>query len=93
MVGFYEFIEDCSEVSEVKDIISAVYPNPTNGITKIEAKNLQTISIFNILGEMIFDAVVTGDSFEYDFSNHEAGVYFLKVETTSGVETKRVVLI
>ena len=93
MVGFYEFIEDCSEVSEVKDIISAVYPNPTNGTTKIEAKNLQTISIFNILGEMIFDAVVTGDSFEYDFSNQEAGVYFIKVETEEGVETKRVVII
>ena len=92
--GFYEFIEaEPQAVSEVENVISAVYPNPTHGVTKIEAKNLQTISIFNTLGEVIFDTFVTGDIFEYDFSNQEAGVYFIKVETDKGVETKRVTVI
>ena len=92
--GFYEFIEaEPQAVTEVENVISAVYPNPTHGVTKIEAENLQTISIFNTLGEVIFDTFVTGDSFEYDFSNHEAGVYSIKVETGKGVETKRVVVI
>jgi hypothetical protein len=92
--GFYEFIEaEPQAVSEVEDAISAVYPNPTNGVTIIEAKNLQTISVFNTLGQVIFDTFVTGDIFEYDFSNQEAGMYFIKVETEKGVETKRVVVI
>ena len=92
--GFYEFIEaEPTAVSETDNIISAVYPNPTKGATKIEAKNLQTISIFNSLGEVIFDTFVTGDIFEYDFSNQESGVYFIKVETGKGVETKRVTVI
>ena len=92
--GFYEFIEaEPQAVSEVANVISAVYPNPTNGVTIIEAKNLQTVSIFNALGQVIFNTFVTGDIFEYDFSNQEAGMYFIKVETEKGVETKRVVVI
>lgn len=92
--GFYEFIEaEPQAVSEVGDVISEVYPNPTKGVVKIETENLQTISVFNALGQLIFDTFVTGDSFEYDFSNQEAGVYFIKVETEKGVETKRVVVI
>ena len=92
--GFYEFIEaEPQAVTEVKNVISSVYPNPTHGVTKIEAKNLQTISIFNTLGEVIFDTFVTGDIFEYDFSNLEAGIYFIKVETEKGVETKIVTVL
>ena len=90
--GFYEFIEaEPQAVSEVEDAISAVYPNPTNGAVKIEAKGIKNISIFNSLGQIIFENAVRGDVFEYDFSGQEAGVYFIKVETEKGVETKRIV--
>ena len=92
--GFYEFIEaEPQAVSEVENVISAVYPNPTHGVTKIEAKNLQNISIFNTLGEVIFDTFVTGDIFEYDFSNQETGVYFIKVETADGIEIKKITVL
>lgn len=90
LTGFYEFIEDCSAVSEAENIVSAVYPNPTSGIVKIEAEGIENISIFNILGEKVFEASVGGDSYEYDFSDNASGVYFVKVETSKGVETKRV---
>ena len=89
--GFYEFIEaEPTAVSEVENVISAVYPNPTSGIVKIEAENIQNISIFNVLGEKVFETTASGDAFEYDFGNNASGVYFVKVETTKGVETKRV---
>ena len=90
LVGFYEIIEDCSAVSEAENIISAVYPNPTSGIVKIEAENIESISVFNILGEKMFETTASGDAFEYDFRNNASGVYFVKVETVKGVETKRV---
>ncbi|MBQ7532072.1 MAG: leucine-rich repeat domain-containing protein [Bacteroidales bacterium] len=90
LVGFYEFIEDCSAVSEAESIVSAVYPNPTSGIVKIEAENIQNISIFNAIGEKMLETTASGDNFEYNFSNNASGVYFVKVETVKGVETKRV---
>ena len=92
--GFYEFIEaEPQAVSEVENVISAVYPNPTKGIVKVEAENIKNISIFNTLGEIIFETSANSDAFEYDFSNNEAGLYFIKVETTNGVETKRVTVL
>ena len=92
--GFYEFIEaEPQAVTEVENVISAVYPNPTKGVVKIEAENINSISIFNSLGQMIFENAVSGDAFEYDFSGNEAGVYFIKVETINGVDTKRVTVL
>ena len=92
--GFYEFIEaEPTAVSEVENVISAVYPNPTKGAVKIEAEGIKNISIINSLGQIIIENAVNGDTFEYDFSGNEAGVYFIKVETVKGVETKRVTVL
>jgi len=88
--GFNEFIEDCTAVSEISDIVTAVYPNPTNGMIKIEAENMKNISIFNMLGERVFEGTAYGDTFEYDFSHQRAGVYLIKVETMKGIETMKV---
>ena len=90
MVGFYEFIEDCSAIAEVEPVVTAVYPNPTYGLVKIEAENIQSVSIFNTLGQKVFESSADGDVFEYDFSHQSAGVYLIKVETAKGIETRRV---
>ena len=98
--GFYEFIEaEPTAVSEVGNVISAVYPNPTNGVVKIEAKDVKNVSIFNSLGQLVetsqygVHTTTSGDVFEYDFSNQKAGVYFITVETVKGIETKRVTVL
>lgn len=89
--GFYEFIEaEPTAVSEAESVVLTVYPNPTKGITRIEAENIQNISIFNSLGAKVFESPASGGAFEYDFSPHAAGTYFIKVETTKGVVTKQV---
>ncbi len=93
MVGFYEFVEDCTAVSEGEAVVTAVYPNPTYGKVTIEAEDIQNILIFNINGEKVFESPVNGGTYEYDFSNQAAGVYVIKVETTKGVETKRVTVL
>ena len=90
MVGFYEFIEDCSAIAEVEPIVTAVYPNPTYGKVKIEGEDIQSVTIFNILGEKVFEGSANGDAFEYDFSNQSAGLYLIKVETAKGIESTRV---
>ena len=97
--GFYEFIEaEPQAVSEVENVISAVYPNPTKGAVKIEAENIKNVSVFNSLGQLVemsqcgVSNTANKDIFEYDFSHHEAGVYFIKVETEKGLETKSLVV-
>lgn len=88
--GFNEFIEDCTAIAEANGIVTAVYPNPTEGMIKIEAENMKNISFFNLLGEIVFESSANGDTFEYDFSHQTAGMYFIKVETEKGIETMKV---
>ena len=84
MVGFYEFIEDCTAITEVGDVTARVYPNPTQGMVTIEAEGIQSVSIFNAQGQKVYEASASGDVFEYDLSQLKAGVYLIKVETTKG---------
>ena len=93
MNGFNEFIEDCTAVSEANGVGTAVYPNPTYGKVRIEAENIQSISIFNLLGEKVYESTTCGDVFEYNFSQQKAGMYLIKVETAKGVETKQVTVL
>ena len=88
--GFYEFIEDCTAIAEAETISPAVYPNPTYGKVKIEAENIQKVTVFNILGEKVFETSADGDAFDYDFGKQSAGLYLIKVETAKGVKTTRV---
>ena len=92
--GFYQFIEaEPTAVAEAENTVSAVYPNPTIGITRIEAENIKNISIFDLRGAKVYEVSASGNAFEYDFSQHDAGVYLIKVETAKGVETKRVTVL
>ena len=67
----------------------SVYPNPTSGIIKIESENLKNISVFNAIGQKIFESEASGDSFEYNF-NGATGIYLIKIETSKGTEIKRI---
>lgn len=78
--------------SVVTPVLASVYPNPTTGNVKIEAEGLQFISIFNTLGQLIYDSSVKGDVFECDLDCYETGIYFIRVETTIGITTKKILL-
>lgn len=89
---FSEIIEDCGHeaVSELDEDPVSVFPNPTSGVVKIEAEGVENVKVYNALGEMVFEASIAGDSFEYDFDGRANGVYLIKVETRDGVVMKRI---
>ena len=92
--GFYEFIEaEPTMVSETEPVVLSVYPNPAMGVVKIEAKDIKNINIFNLQGAKVYETSASGDAFDYDFSRQASGIYFIKVETLKGVETKRVTVL
>ena len=85
--------ENGASVGEINNGISVVvYPNPTNGMVKIEAEGIKSISVFNLIGQQILNGQAIDNEFEIDLSGHEAGVYLIRIETTNGITTKRVVL-
>ena len=89
---FPTIIDDCNKVPELDEQKATVYPNPTNGTLKIEAENMEGISIYNVLGEKLYEASSSGNALEYDFSSHEVGIYLVRIQTEEGMVTKRVVV-
>ncbi len=63
-----------------------VYPNPTNGLIKLDIGDIypSKISIKNILGEEIYLNSVIPNDLTLDLKGQKPGVYFLLGESTSG---------
>ena len=89
---FTTIIDDCNSVPELDGTMATVYPNPTSGTLEIKAENIEAISIYNMLGEMLFETSTSGNRFKYDFSPHNVGVYLVRIQTGKGTVTKRVVV-
>ena len=77
-------------IGENNEALASVYPNPTNDQIKIEAGDLKHIIISNMLGQTIYEGNACGDEVNYDFSEHETGIYLIRIETASGVVVKKV---
>ena len=90
--NFPNIVEDCTTVSEDNENTVSIYPNPTYGAISIEAEGLQHINVYTILGQLVESRQADGEVFELDLSSHEAGIYLIRIETASGIATKRVAL-
>lgn len=80
-----EFLEPAS-ISEIKSSGTlSVYPNPGNGKFKIQMDNGQLsidnyqLSIYNVLGEKIFQSEIKNLKTEIDISHQPNGIYIIRV--------------
>ena len=70
-----------------------IYPNPSSDFIYINSKDNDdyTISLFNILGELIIDKKINLQ--QLNLSNLPNGQYFLKIESESGIINERILKI
>ena len=74
-----------------------MYPNPATDKIII-AKNNELIdetavSIYNINGELIMKNIIQNQNkLEMNVSSLSKGIYFLKIQTKSGIESKKLVI-
>ena len=67
--------------------VVAVYPNPVMDKLTVKAENLQSVEIYNLVGQR----VVTSSASVIDFGDLNDGVYFVRVTADGKTITKRVV--
>jgi len=75
-----------------------VFPNPSNGVLTFtmdqNVANSATVNVLNAIGEVVFSKELTivenGNTIELE--DIPAGMYFLKITTENGVDTKRFTL-
>ena len=71
-----------------------LYPNPaTNRVTISSSETIQQITIFNFLGEQVYQQKVTNQTkVNVAISDVNSGMYLVQIITTGGMTTKKLVV-
>ena len=74
-------------------INAKLYPNPTTGNLKIEAASIKTVSVFNLVGQKVYEDNINANECVINMKDYGMGVYMVKIQTESGVTTQKVSVI
>ena len=68
--------------SKIKSADFNIYPNPSTGKFYIESSKstIKHISVYNLLGEMVFESKVNHKTKEVDIQNRSKGIYILRLD-------------
>ena len=80
-------------VNEVDGKDVSVFPNPTTNRFTVEGEGLNHVSVYNTLGQMVYDMDCHGESVDITLDNVETGIYMVRVATAKGIVTKRITVI
>ncbi|MCC6180517.1 MAG: T9SS type A sorting domain-containing protein [Bacteroidia bacterium] len=82
--------------SQNKTINYILYPNPSKNVLNIELDNLlnddKTVTIANILGEVVLTETSSGNKFSINTSNLKSGVYFITVTNQGKQSTQKIII-
>jgi hypothetical protein len=76
-----------SDVSENEEEVVSLYPNPVKDRLMVKAENLQSVEIYNLVGQQVL--VSTSDIVDMGALNQ--GIYFVRINADGKTVTKRVV--
>lgn len=70
-----------------------VYPNPTSEKVNIECTGMTRVSVFNTLGQMVYNAEVDTDKVTINTESLPAGSYLVRITTAEGSIAKHLTII
>ena len=73
---------ECTEGIEEIDHVLNLYPNPADDFITIKGKNLDTVSIFNALGQKVDEFKADGNELSFSTAKYSNGIYFIKAGET-----------
>lgn len=90
---FVHFYYSIDGVNETGDNGISIYPNPTSGVLNVEASMMQSVAVYNMLGQQVFEMSVSGDATSINLSGLGSGMFMVMVKTIDGVVTKKISII
>lgn len=61
-----------------------MYPNPSNGIFRVEALDNNIVKVFNAQGRLVLEFTESG-SFDLDLRNRPQGTYMIQLQNQKAV--------
>ena len=80
-------------IDEAESSDVSVYPNPTKDVFTVEGEGLQQVTVYNAVGQKVYEAQCDGNSAVINMSNAQSGIYMVQVATENGNITKRITVI
>ena len=93
-------INPITGIGEITNDELRIFPNPTDGVLHVETQciaSLQDVEIFDMMGRMVytvktrFIASPQDGTTTIDLSNLPTGMYFIRIQTETGVVVRKVV--
>ena len=79
-------------VGETDSKNMTLYPNPTNGLTLVQAEGIRQVNVYSLSGQQVFSCQASGDKTVLDLRGLNHGVYFVKIDTDHGELVQKLVL-
>ncbi|MBR6437657.1 MAG: C10 family peptidase [Bacteroidales bacterium] len=70
-----------------------LYPNPTTGNLRIEAQDLNTVAVFNLVGQKVYEENVNGGECVINMREFGNGIYMVRINAANGSTTQKVSVI
>jgi len=85
-------VDACSALEDAENMPIIIYPNPTNGLLKIEgmSSDMRTIELIDAGGRVVYKWNVNGNSMQLDLSKFSTGNYNLKISSMDKVILKKI---
>lgn len=80
-ISIIQNVSSCVDIKQIEkvDIDFTIYPNPFHYTISILAGSGSKLTIYNAIGELIYNDELKEEKTEFDLSNQPNGVYFIKI--------------
>ncbi len=88
--GIHNFVTVTTDGLDENGESVSVYPNPARARLTIEAEGLRQVTLINMQGQIVYDAIAEGNQTNIDLAGFVAGLYMLRIDTENGVVSRQV---
>ena len=81
------------DVEEIKDDEINIYPNPVTSVVNISLDNLSSISVYNAMGQLVYQQDAESNDVTIDVSSWSDGLYYVNVMTSDGKKSLQKIVV
>ncbi len=90
-IGLDGLVSSQEQPISLPNVVVNVYPNPVKEVLTVQVKRKGTVVLYDLQGRQLLQAAIENGLAKLSMQELPAGVYLLKVTTTEGVVTKRII--
>ena len=77
-------------LTEMETSSAYLFPNPADQSINVEAEGMTHVTVYNMLGQLAYEADVDGNRMKINVSEWNEGIYLMKIQTGMGQVMRRV---